>query len=331
LVVIAIIGVLVALLLPAVQSARESARRTQCVNNMKQLVLAMHTFHDSSRRLPAAHQVGVKWDSDFEREPAPGGEAANGYPNEGPFWSWGMRIAPYVDMGNLYNAMRISPKPEDWPWFQYPAGGGRALNAVKCHTFHCPSDPRANLEWVDPTNSNNVAVITDYLAVSGRNQFKEMGGHDGVVYVNSSVRMGSIGDGTSNTLLLGERPPSNNLYFGWQWAGAGEYPYFGATDVALGVLERPGTTVSGTKYTPSDVASSKPEFFRMGTIHDVDDLHRYHFWSLHPGGGNWGLVDGSVRYFSYGAAGPQAAPGSSPTVIEAMATRNSGDLANAAN
>jgi prepilin-type processing-associated H-X9-DG protein len=159
--------------------------------------------------------------------------------------------------------------------------------------------------------------LTSYLAVSGRNQFKEAGGQDGIIYVNSSIRMAQITDGTSNTLLLGERPPSVTLIYGWQWAGAGDHPRFGATDVVLGVFERP---ISPT---------ANPDFFRPGKIQDPQDLHRYHFWSLHPGGANWALADGSVRFIAYAAGGPQDISGQSyvPTVLEALATRSRDEVA----
>ncbi len=126
-----------------------------------------------------------------------------------------------------------------------------------------------------------------------------------------------ITDGTSNTLMIGERPPSVTLEYGWQWAGAGDPPYFGATDVVLGVLERPF------------VPTAKPDFYRPGTIQDPSDLHRYHFWSLHPGGGNWALSDGSVKFIAYTAGGPQSStvtPIFPVSIIEAMATRAGGEV-----
>jgi hypothetical protein len=100
------------------------------------------------------------------------------------------------------------------------------------------------------------------------------GGQDGILYVNAAVRITQIGDGTSNTLLVGERPPSNDLYFGWMWAGSGKYPFFGTTDVVLGVRE----VTNGVPNGPRD-------YFRPGSLNDPQNIHRYHFWSLHPGGG----------------------------------------------
>ncbi len=309
LVVIAVIGILVALLLPAVQAAREAARRAQCVNNLKQLALGLHNFHDSYRRFPSAHQVDpASYCTTAQCDPPPRGVASPGYPVEGPFWSWAMRIAPYIEMGNLSDAANLAA----WPWYQ-TMPDGTEVTSVQCRTLICPSDVRGELRWTDGVH---YVALTSYLGVSGRNQFKEANGQDGVLYVNSAVTMSGITDGTSNTLLLGERPPSNNLQYGWQWAGAGESPRFGATDVVLGVFERP--------LTPS----ATPDFYRPGSVNDPTDSHRYHFWSLHPGGANWALCDGSVRFLTYTAGGPQgvSVASSTPTVIEAMATRASGEV-----
>ena len=309
LVVIAIIGMLVALLLPAIQAARESARRTQCVNNLKQQALALHNFHDTNGRFPSAHQVNPNLScTDYHCPRPPGGlDSSGNYPAEGPFWSWTMRIAPHIEMGSMYEAANL----HGWPWWQQMPDGTDVVSYV-CPTFVCPSDVRGGIQSSFGTHT---VALTSYLGVSGRNQFDEADGQDGILYVNSSVKMAGITDGTSNTLMIGERPPSDSKVYGWQWAGAGDAPHFGATDVVLGVCERP--------LSPTAV----PDYFRQGTIDDPTDIHRYHFWSLHPGGGIWALADGSVRFIGYTAAGPQNISGAphTPTVVEAMATRGGGE------
>ncbi|MBL8872436.1 MAG: DUF1559 domain-containing protein [Planctomycetaceae bacterium] len=317
LVVIAIIGILVGLLLPAVQSAREAARRTQCVNNMKQQGLALHMHHDTYKRFPSAHQLGAAWYTSYQRNPAPGGYAANGYPNEGPFWSWVTRIAPYMEQGNAKNMFNMAALPAAWPWWQMNTATGKTWHETIIPTMVCPSDIRGG-QLSPPDSGGERSALTSYLGVSGRNQFKEApaNGQDGMLFVNSGVRMAMVVDGTSNTLFVGERPPSSDLNYGWIWAGSGDSPYFGATDVVLGVFERAGAP------------AATPDFFRPGAVIDPGSTHRYHFWSLHPGGANWLLVDGSVRFISYTAGGPQNITGSpyTPTLIEAMATRDRGEV-----
>lgn len=312
LVVIAIIGILVGLLMPAVQAAREAARRAQCVNNLKQLGLGLHLHHDTFRRFPAAHLIGLNWYSSYLRSPPPGGlTPGSTYPKDGPFWSWATRIAPFIEQDSLYQLFDQRGIPAAWPWWQKHPQTGLGLHSVIAPTFVCPSDLRGG-QLSRPTVRGDQAALTSYLGVSGRNQFVEAEGQDGILYVNSSVRMQDISDGLSNTLLVGERPPSSDLQYGWIWAGAGDFPRFGAADVVLGVFERP--------LNPD----STPDFYRPGRIDDPGSLHRYHFWSLHPGGANWLLSDGSVRFLAYTAGGPQDLTGQpvARTVIESLATRS---------
>lgn len=318
LVVIAIIGILVGLLLPAVQSAREAARRAQCVNNMKQQGLALHMHHDTYKRFPSAHQLGNTWYTSYQRNPPPGGlTPGSSYPAEGPFWSWVTRIAPYMEQTNTKNLFNMAGTPAAWPWWQVNPATGKSPHENIIPTMVCPSDVRGG-QLSPPESGGERSALTSYLGVSGRNQFKEApaNGQDGMLFVNSGVRMAMVVDGTSNTLFVGERPPSSDLYYGWIWAGSGDSPYFGATDVVLGVFERAGDP------------SATPDFFRPGAVQDPGSTHRYHFWSLHPGGANWLLVDGSVRFLSYSSGGPQNITGSPyvPTLIEAMATRDRGEV-----
>jgi prepilin-type N-terminal cleavage/methylation domain-containing protein/prepilin-type processing-associated H-X9-DG protein len=342
LVVIAIIAILIGLLLPAVQKVREAAARMQCTNNLKQYGLALHNHHDTIGRFPSAHQLGNTWYSSFLRDAPPGGlTPGSSYPVEGPFFSWMTRIAPYIEADNAYKAFSISPgQPAYWPWWQAIPGTNTCANGIKLKIFQCPSDTRANLESDNGTgrmyrqgtyvNGRLVAALTSYLGVSGRNQFKETFGQDGMLFVNSGVKMTSITDGTSNTLLVGERPPSNDLYYGWIWAGSGDYPYFGATDVVLGVREKintSGVTPGRTGQNPH----TNTDFFRPGVLNDPRNLHRYHFWSLHVNGANWLFADGSVRFITYAAGttvvGNYRLDTVRPiTLLEALASREGGEV-----
>lgn len=329
LVVIAIIAILIGLLLPAVQKVREAAARTQCTNALKQQGLALQSYHDSIGRFPATLNIGQTWYTSYQRNlPAGGMNASTGYPNDGPFFSWAYQIAPYIELDNIYKQFNKGA----WPWWQYqtglPATGANTINGLKTKVFQCPADSRSDLVCND---GGNLAALTGYLAVHGRNQYRESQGQDGVMFVNSGTKITSISDGTSNTILVGERPPSNDLYYGWMWAGSGDSPYFGTTDIALGVREKTGATgvpspgaaqTGATVYTGTD-------FFRPGTLNDPTNIHRYHFWSLHPGGGMWLFGDGHVQFLSYSAGTAvvgdyNGLPG--VTLLECLASRAGGEV-----
>ncbi len=183
LVVIAIIGALVALLLPAIQSARESARRTQCSNNLKQLGLALHNFENARHHLPPG--------ADSKPDPAnPGGTPYNFYR-----WSSLAHLTPYMEQSAAYKTLDLSvplyganqqPLPQNVPGVQ-----------LLVNEFLCPSDRQQRvIPNFGPTN---------YAACSGSG----LGGGtpldtDGVFYVNSRVRLAEITDGTSKTVAMSE-------------------------------------------------------------------------------------------------------------------------------
>jgi prepilin-type N-terminal cleavage/methylation domain-containing protein/prepilin-type processing-associated H-X9-DG protein len=326
LVVIAIIAVLIGLLLPAVQMVRATAAKIQCANNLKQVGIALHAYHDSNDRFPSGMQIPTNWYTAHERDTPPGGYDVNNSPIEGAVYSWVYRIAPYIDLENVYNAFDTTQPP----FFQYlpgvPQTGDNTVNSVAALPLKCPADPRAKLICPDAANdgSNKHIALTSYLGVVGRNQFKESQGQDGILYINAAVKMVEITDGTSNTLLVGERPPSFNLLYGWMWAGVGDLPKFGSADVVLGVREKVGTFPSpGVAQTGTSVQAGT-DFFRPGTLDDPQNLDRNHFWSLHVNGANWLFADGSVRFITYAAGtatvgSVNGIPG--VTILECMASR----------
>jgi prepilin-type N-terminal cleavage/methylation domain-containing protein len=281
LVVIAIIAILIGLLLPAVQKVREAATRTRCANNLHQIGLALHKYNDENGMLPP----GV---SD------PSGTAT-------PYWSWMALILPNVEQDNLYRQATAFATPPSfttfnfWPWGgfwlspQTPANP--ALGQV-VPTYFCPADVRVyttipGSQW---GGVGNVA-FTSYVGVSsGTSADFSTADQSGILYYKSQTRILDIKDGTSNTLLVGERPPSQDLFYGWWFAGAG-WDGSGSGDVVLGARE--------TAYAASLGCPSTSVGFQPGTLSNPCD--QMHFWSMHSGGGNFLKADASVHYLAYSA------------------------------
>ncbi len=277
LVVIAIIGVLVALLLPAVQAAREAARRSSCQNNLKQIAIATHNFHDTTRAFP------------FNGDPIAKAGCCIG-PTSAQ-WSWLARILPFIEQNNLYdqgkiaqNAALLTPVTID--------PGPAATVAAQIPAYLCPSDgystqgPRtdcANFPGGTPVGQTNYKGVSGanwawgnwtYTGPSGNNNGLDLG--DGLFYRSDYARkrtFASIKDGTSNTFMIGEDLPEQNVHCA--------YPY---SNTATGTCAVPLNTgrppVAGIDTTP-------------GNWPNV-----YSFRSWHPGGGQFAMADGSVTFVS---------------------------------
>ena len=195
LVVIAIIAVLVSLLLPAVQQAREAARRTQCRNNLKQLGVALHNYHTAYNVFPPGYVAGAAW-------PA----TTNG-------WSFYSQLLPYLDQSPLFDKINFNLPVED------PAN--QPLVAVNLPALICPTDQIGGTFSITDAVGNVVipsAAPISYAATVGDDASEADGPTgNGTFYRNSRTRIADIIDGTSTTVLAGERA------FGFTngtWAGA---------------------------------------------------------------------------------------------------------------
>ena len=298
LVVIAIIGALIALLLPAVQKVRDAANRTVCTNNLKQIGLAMHMFHDNNRKFPPGFAQGIP--------PAP----ADRYEE----MSWLGRILSYIEQDAL-NAQMEAAFAQQGPNRFAQGTPHQPIYRMVISTYKCPGDDRQYL-----ATTNHVigpVAFTGYLGVNGTN----LRANDGVLYWNSEVRREDITDGLSNTLLAGERPPNYNLVFGWWYNGTGQWDFSfhtspphwtGSCAVVLGLAE---INIKGNADSSPELllCPTGPYTFGPGSIHNPCD--QFHFWSLHGGGSNFLLCDGSVHFFGYGSG----------SVLTAMATRAGGE------
>lgn len=265
LVTIGVIAILVGLILPAVQQVRAAAARVSCQNNLKQLALALHHYHAAFGELPPGHEP--------ERTPAQ---------PPLPFSGWHLRITPFVEQQAVWDQALEDYKAD-------PTGlgarhrGERTLVPV----FQCPADSRVRILQPEFLTKRPMA-FTSYLGVSGTNLFTR----DGVLFSGSAVRLEHVTDGTSQTLMIGERPPADRFAYG-NWYQAYGQRDDGSPNNVLGAREL-------VIFMYPMRCSTGPYHFGPGRLtNPCDD---FHFWSLHPGGANFAYADGSVHFLKYSAA-----------------------------
>jgi prepilin-type N-terminal cleavage/methylation domain-containing protein/prepilin-type processing-associated H-X9-DG protein len=273
LVVLAIVATLVGLLLTGVQRARSAAQRVQCANNLRQIGLALHQYHDLQRVLPP----GVRGVSDSY-----------------PFMGWTARLLPYLEQQAIWEQAQADYGRQRMFFGPPPHAGLEMVRAV----FNCPAMDRDHGQ-VEPEGFD--VAFTHYLGVIGQHAASR----DGMLFLDSKVKFADVTDGTSLTLMVGERPPSPDNRFGWWYAGVGQ-GFDGDADSVLGVADFRTTFRAPT-------CPLGPYSFRPGRLNDMCDT--FHFWSLHSGGGNFLMVDGSVHFFPYSAA----------ALLPALASRSGGE------
>lgn len=277
LVVIAVIGALAGLSFPAAQAIRNSARQTECSNRIRQLGVACLAFESSRKHFPA----GINHAS---------------HPNR-PNISWLVSTLDFIEQDALRNLSEMEFKSG-----AHPLNGPHASSQTHVSAFMCPSDPRS--DGPQYTHGNRLVALTSYLGVCGTN-YKV---RDGVFYRDSTTRTQDIRDGISWTLLIGERPPSADNWYGWWYAGYGQAGS-GSPDMLLGVAEVNDGAVHAETCPPG------PYTMAPGDLDEQSDL--FHFWSLHAGGSHFVHADGSVHFHSYEI---------NPGLLKAMATIDGREL-----
>jgi prepilin-type processing-associated H-X9-DG protein len=314
LVVIAIIGMLIALLLPAVQAAREAARRNQCVNNLKQVGVALHNYHDALGSFPSGHisaLVNPAW-------VFPTNDCNAAPPELGPGWSLFALSLPYLEQGNLNQTIKYGLPITD------PANA--AVRRTSVAAYLCPSDmgPAVVNAWDcgnPPSATATPSVITDGAACSyvgclgGGNAANpdplyacyEYQPFNGVFHRNSHIRMQDIIDGTSNTYGVGER---DNRFVQSTWVGV--VP-------GVEIIYSPNLNLGCQNYRPAITAVVVHS--RMYGINSPGASPAA-FHSSHPGCGNFLFMDGHARSISNTT--PLA-------TMRALATRNNGEIVSDAN
>ncbi len=266
LVVIFIIAILTAFLVPAVQRVREAASRTQCTNNLRQIALALHSYHDSNKRFPA----GMRWQN--AKDPM-------------RLSSWLTQLLPFVEQQPLWAASAAAYKQSSSPRQNPPHVGLATVMPL----YVCPSDGRG-MQAQYALRDKIYVALTNYLGVEGLDLLT----NDGILFRDSQVRMADVTDGLSTTLLVGERPPSPDFQFGWWYAGTGQRAT-GSCDMVLGVCEQNVQRVSSGSCPPGSYS------YEPGRLTNRCDM--FHFWSMHVSGANFALADGSVHYLGYTAVG----------------------------
>jgi prepilin-type N-terminal cleavage/methylation domain-containing protein/prepilin-type processing-associated H-X9-DG protein len=276
LVVIAVIGILISLLLPAVQKVRESANRTQCVNNLKQLGLAFHNYHDVNKALPFAAATA------FYDPPA-------GFGNSFDRRTWFFYLLPLIEQGNLYRQMAASIATPPTSYTCYAPGA-----TVTVPTMVCPSDRLGvkNKTFGTPTFDY---FFGNYAACAGNSYFTPAGDGggqqlNGMFFALSKTRFADVSDGLSQTLAASELVVAPDVTFydtrGSIYDGISEGPLF-STIYAPNNLSI-GDNQVYCQSTPQAPCASSP------TYTNAFQLAR----SYHPGGVNAVLGDGSVRFVS---------------------------------
>jgi prepilin-type N-terminal cleavage/methylation domain-containing protein len=288
LVVIAIIGVLIGLLLPAVQKVREAAKRTACQNNLKQIGLALHHYHNVYETLPAGYVYS---------EPKTGGPMSPvDYPTA-PGWGWAALLLPYVDQGPL--ARRIN----------YPIALERHpdVRLTQLQVFVCPSDLNTGVYMVRNALEENLVEVATNSYAANFGTGGEMGEHpydgDGLFFCNSKVAFRDITDGLSMTMAIGERAC-------WlcrsPWAGA-------VSSGMVEIAENAPVWFRTKEEGPVQVLASIFNQIPLNSEYSTP----YCFFSPHGNVVQFIFADGSVRPLS------NLVPYS---VLEALATRANGEV-----
>ena len=271
LVVIAIIAILIGLLLPAVQKVREAAARMSCTNNLKQIGLAMHNYHDANQSFPAGYVSAF--------------DSSNGN-DTGPGWGWAAYILPYVEQNGLSNAIRF-----DQP-IEAPVNSSVRVMPIK--SYLCPSDdapPTFAAQQFD-SSGNPIATIcqvasANYIGVFGISEPGVDG--DGLFFRNSNVGFKDITDGTSQTLMVGERA---HKLAPATWVGA-------------------VTNAEAFPYNSSNMVLG-----HTGESNGVTPTESNQFSSRHSGGVNFLFSDGHVHFLTTSV---------SESVFKALSTRAGGE------
>jgi prepilin-type processing-associated H-X9-DG protein len=278
-VVLGIVGLLTGLLLPGVQKARDAAARASCASRLRQLTLGVHHFASTGRAMPAGCDYPLAAsESDTLRHAGV---------------SWHTALLPYVEHQPLGDEARHV-------YYQDPVGNNNPAHARLRErvvaAYLCPSDARAL-----GTDGANRWGLTSYQGVAGTAARR----NDGLFHRALRVRLHEVLDGTSSTVMIGERPAGPHGAFGGWYGSWGE-----STCGVAQLLPAGHHSLLLTRV--ADCPRPRPPL-HPGGLHDA--CAAGHYWSLHASGAHFAFADGSVRFLAYSAA----------SVLPALATRAGGE------
>jgi prepilin-type N-terminal cleavage/methylation domain-containing protein len=298
LVAIAIVGVLIALLMPAIFAAREVARRAHCTNNLKQIALACHVYHDQVGSFP------------------PGNIASDDGSYSGTWWGWTSAILPGLEQGPLFNGINFDVPASD--------SANATVRQTVLNGYLCPSDHSSGalrpVPWVDATYSRSaIAAPSNYVACSGDTKSgtafdRHSGDHTSLggpewagwpwavnlgckgtfrgVFGDCSnarvVRLAEVTDGSSQTFLAGEQVISMHAYIAWPlntWT-------YASTVIPLNWktnLHEGDDDIDGTNCQFGNAYEMTPHCY-------FNWSYAIGFRSLHPQGAHFAMADSSVRF-----------------------------------
>jgi prepilin-type N-terminal cleavage/methylation domain-containing protein/prepilin-type processing-associated H-X9-DG protein len=290
LVVIAIIAILVGLLLPAVQKVRDAAARAQCENNLRQLVLGSQNYESAYRRLESGINTQI--------DPYYGQYYVNFFgapPDPNQSYSWNEAIMPFIEQDSIYKQLILNQVNQYGIYTDsqyYNCNGPLSVGATVAKVLICPADvlpSPAQTQYVSDSGTIYYFGMTSYLGNAGLvSMYWTNATLDGIFYINSRIRYADISDGSSNTIMFGERyhydPTFDilagtplNTYGGWAWANI------------YAMEDHCGSAQAPINYTIPVGTTSDPTYYYQNTRLGA-------FGSGHTGGANFALCDGSVRF-----------------------------------
>ncbi len=281
LVVITIIGILISLLLPAVQAAREAARRAQCSNNLKQIGLALHLHHEAHRKFPPGTTSGMNTGSAVGKRPTP------------QECTWLAFIYPFIEQNAQHSLIDWSPVNNNF--YDY---GGKNICSLSVPLFYCPSDtnPKPNDSYGASLTfargnyvaNNGIGPAIEFRTGPGHTSPASMARPGGAFFMNSWLSLTNFVDGSTNTVLISEiRCPQS-------------------TKDGRGILHYPEGPLYQHNRTPNspapdeirtDWCSSTPQAPCIGVFTAFNQIkYIVTARSAHAGGVNVSMGDGSVRF-----------------------------------